>query len=982
MAEQKSNFAKKEEEIIAFWEKNKIFEKSVKQREKSPVFSFYDGPPFASGSPHYGHILASTLKDTVTRYWTMKGFKVERTVGWDCHGLPVENLIEREMKIKSKKQILNLADNEYDSIRLFNNSCQASVFKCVGEWKDTFTRIGRWADYSNQYSTMDSEYTETVWWVFKQLFNKGLIYKDYRVAPYCPRCGTPLANFEVNLNYQKTKDPSIYFKVKIKDQSDTYFLVWTTTPWTLPSNVALAVNKDIDYAKVKVGREYYILAKPRMEAIEKYLDHYEIVELYKGSELVNWEYEPVFDYYKGKLEKKAYYVIESDFVTVADGTGIVHIAPAFGVEDMEVGKKYDLPVVMAVDLEGKFKPEVKDWAGTFVKEADPKIMQYLQDKKILISGLEDKIEHDYPFCWRCDSPLIYYALDAWYVAVTKFKDQLVKNNESVKLTDPNGSKHEGIRWVPEHIKEGRFGKWLEGARDWNISRNRFWGAPLPVWQCEKCGTYKVVGSKAELENEEIKDLHRPYIDEIKFKCQCGGEMSRVEEVFDCWFESGSMPYAQYHYPFENKEKFEKGFPCDFIGEGLDQTRGWFYTLHVLATALFDKPAYKNVIANGLILAEDGKKLSKKLRNYTEPGILIDKTGVDAIRYFLLASTPMGEDYRFSNRLVEEMLRKTVMLFNNIYSFYALYEKSLNFDRELKSKDLSNILDRWIVAKFNLLIKEVTEQMDIFDLTKASRPIMDFINELSTWYLRRSRDRFKGSDQKDKAHALATMHYILINLAKICAPFLPFVSEDIYQKLHGPFESVHLENWPIFAADLAQTELLEQMETARKLIEQALAVRAEAGMKIRQPLAKLFITKKSLPEEFFALIKDEVNVKELEVVEKLPAGKDLKINADENYKVCLDIKLSVELKREGYVRELVRFINALRRDLDLTISDTIEVYYETKEKELLKTIKESGEELAKSTLSKNFVNEKIKLDKDSQKELDVNGLKIWVGIKKP
>lgn len=982
MKENKSVFAKTEEEIIEFWEKNKIFEKSVKQREKSPVFSFYDGPPFASGSPHYGHLLASTLKDTVTRYWTMRGFKVERTVGWDCHGLPVENLIEKELKIKSKKQILGLAEDEYKSIKLFNERCQASVFTCVDEWKSTFRRIGRWADYSNQYATMDSEYTESVWWVFKELFNKGLIYKDYRVTPYCPHCGTPLSNFEVNQNYQKVKDPSIYFKVKIKDQADTNFIVWTTTPWTLPANVALAVGKDIEYAKIKVGREYFILAKARLDAAEKYLGAYDIVELHKGHELVGWEYEPIFDYYKNKLEKKAYYVIEGNFVTTEDGTGIVHIAPAFGEEDLNVGRKNDLPVLMTVDLEGKFKPDVKDWAGIFVKDADSKIMEYLKNKGVLISGLNDKIEHEYPFCWRCDSPLIYYALDAWYVAVTKFKDNLVFNNNEVRIVDPNGKKHEGIRWIPTHLKDGRFGKWLEGAKDWNISRNRFWGAPIPVWQCEKCGVYKVVGSIAELENPEIKDLHRPYIDEIKFKCNCGGEMKRIEEVFDCWFESGSMPYAQYHYPFENKEKFEKGFPCDFIGEGLDQTRGWFYTLHVLATALYNKPAYKNVIANGLILAEDGKKLSKRLKNYTEPNILIDKTCIDAIRFFLLASTPMGEDYRFSDRLVEETLRKTVMLINNIYSFYALYEKSIAFDRNLKPKDLNNILDKWIVAKLNMLIKEVTEEMDNFDLTRAARPIADFVNELSVWYLRRSRDRFKGEEQKDKAHALATMHYVLLNLAKICAPFLPFISESIYQKLSGHKESVHLEDWPEVSADLINTQILEQMEVARKLIEQSLSARAAAGIKIRQPLAKLYITKKSLPEDFFDLIKDEVNVKELEVIEKLPSGKDIVVGADEIYKVCLDTKLTAELKREGYVRELVRFINALRKDLDLTINDSVEVYYETEEKDLLKTIGEAKQELSRNTLASNFINEKIKLDKKAQKELDVNGLKIWIGIKKP
>ncbi|HDQ22958.1 MAG TPA: isoleucine--tRNA ligase [Candidatus Uhrbacteria bacterium] len=971
----KSQFTQKEEELIKFWEDNKIFEKSIKQRESASVFSFYDGPPFATGSPHYGHVLASTLKDTVTRYWTMRGYKVERTVGWDCHGLPVENLIEKEKKIKSKKEILALGKDEYESIKIFNQACADSVFRCVDEWKEIFKRMGRWANYENQYATMNNEYIESVWWAFKELFNKGFVYKGYRVSPYCPRCGTPLSNFEVNLNYLKVPDPSIYFKLKIKGQDNTYFLVWTTTPWTLPANVALAVGKDIDYAKIKINNEFLIIAKPRLEVIEKYFKDYEMVEIYKGNKLVGWEYEPVFNYYIDKVDKKAWRVIAGDFVTVEDGTGIVHIAPAFGEDDMKAGEENNLPLIMSVDLEGKFKSEVKDWAGQFVKDADLGIIEYLKNNNILISEVGEKIEHDYPFCWRCDSPLIYYALDAWYVAVTKIQDKLVKNNLQIKLKDPNGSEHQGIRWVPDHLKTGRFGKWLEGVKDWNISRNRFWGAPLPVWQCEECDQIKVVGSRAELENEEIKDFHRPYIDMIRFKCSCGGEMKRTEEVFDCWFESGSMPYAQYHYPFENKEKFESGFPADFIAEGLDQTRGWFYTLHVLATALFNQPAFKNVIVNGLILAEDGKKLSKKLKNYTELNVLFDKLGVDALRYFLLTSTPIGEDYRFSDRMVEETLRKTVMLLNNIYSFYSLYGDSVKFDRDFAPENLENVLDKWIVAKLNLLINETTKQMEVFDLTKAARPIAEFINELSTWYLRRSRERFKSSNENDKKQALATMHYVLLNLCKVCAPFMPFVSEEIYQKLKGNKESVHLEDWPEVAVELINTRLLEQMESARKIIEQALAVRAKAGIKIRRPLSRLYITKKSLPEELFFLIKDEVNVKNIELTDKFPSDKNFETGADENYKVCLDLEISEDLKLEGHARELVRQINFLRKEKGLSINDLIELSYKTKSKTLKKTLEKFGEEIKANTLTK-------KLIEDQGKEgLEINGEKILITIRK-
>jgi isoleucyl-tRNA synthetase len=609
----------------------------------------------------------------------------------------------------------------------------------------------------------------------------------------------------------------------------------------------------------------------------------------------------------------------------------------------------------------------------FVKTADPKIMADLANRGILISSPKETIEHDYPFCWRCDSPLIYYALDAWYVAVTKVSKDLIKNNASKELKDPNGKKHKGIRWVPEHLKEGRFGKWLEGARDWNMSRNRFWGAPIPVWQCDKCTERKVVGSRQELENEEIKDLHRPYIDEVHFKCSCGGQMNRVEEVFDCWFESGSMPYAQYHYPFENKAKFEAGFPADFIAEGLDQTRGWFYTLHVLGTALFNQPAFKNVIVNGLILAEDGKKLSKRLKNYTEPGILFDKVGVDSVRFFLLTSSSVGEDYRFSDRLVEETMRKTVMLINNIHSFFALYESSVEFDRDLKPSDLENILDQWIVAKFNMLVKEVTEQLDNFDLTRAARPIAEFINELSTWYLRRSRDRFKGGNEADKKQALATINYVLLNLAKLCAPFMPFISEELYGKLGSPKESIHLEDWPEVAAELIDTKLIEQMEVTRKIIEQALAVRAGTGIKVRQPLGKLYITKKSLPEELFYLIKDDVNVKEIEVVDNLPMGDNLKVGADENYKVCLDITMTEDLKLEGNARELIRQINSQRKEMGLSIGDMVEVIYETKSKELKATLVKFGEEIKAATLTKKLS------EGNGNVELEINGKKINIGI---
>ncbi|HUS50810.1 MAG TPA: isoleucine--tRNA ligase, partial [Candidatus Paceibacterota bacterium] len=830
-------FIQKEKEILKFWEKNKIFEKSIEQRPKDKSYVFYDGPPFATGLPHYGHILASLIKDVVPRYWTMKGFRVERRWGWDCHGLPVENLVEQELGLKNKKDI------EKIGIEKFNEACRNSVLRYVDEWKKVIPRIGRWVNMDNAYKTMDFDYMESIWWAFKQLWNKELVYKDYKSMHICPRCGTTLSNFEVTQGYKNVEDLSVTVKFKLKEKKDTFILAWTTTPWTLPGNVALAIGKDINYVKIQIKNEFYLLAKDRLEVIK---DKYKIIEEINGTDLVGLEYEPLFDYFSKKddLENKenGWKIYDADFVSIEEGTGIVHIAPAFGEDDLKLGQLKKLPFVQHVDESGCFINEVTEWAGEEVKpknnisKIDSEIIILLEQKNRLFS--KEKIIHSYPFCWRCDTPLLNYATSSWFVKVTSIKDKIIKNNEK-------------INWVPEHIKHGRFGKWLEDIRDWSISRSRYWGTPLPIWECSStkddnvgsCHNIKVVGSVEELEelsNKKIKDLHRPYIDEVSFKCEkCGGLMKRIPEVFDCWFESGLMPYAQAHYPFENKESFEKNFPAQFVAEGIDQTRGWFYTLMVLSTALFDKPAFLNNIVNGIILTEDGQKMSKRLKNYPEPMKVIDKYGADAMRFYLLTSPAIkADDLRFSENGVNETLKKVLMILWNVYTFYKLYAEEENEKLDINS--VNNILDKWILSRLNSLNKEVSKGMNEYDLLKATRPIEKFISDLSTWYLRRSRERFKSNEKKKEVSRV--LKYVLFNSSKILAPFIPFFSEQIYQNLKNEkdLESVHLCDYPEVNEVLINKTLEQEMEEIREIASMVLAERAQVGIKVRQPLNELKI----------------------------------------------------------------------------------------------------------------------------------------------
>jgi isoleucyl-tRNA synthetase len=958
----------RDEEILKFWEDEDVFHKSIENRKDSPYFSFFDGPPFATGKPHYGHILATTIKDAVLRYWTMKGYQVPRRVGWDCHGLPVENLIERELGIKSKKEI------EEMGIEKFNDACRSSVFACVDDFQKTLKRVGRWADYNDAYATLDNNYIESVWWVLKQLWDEKLVTRNYRVSPYCPRCSTTLSNFEVNQGYKEVKDRSVYVKFKVinsKEFKDAYLLVWTTTPWTLPGNVALAVNKDLEYSYIKTeNNEEYILATERLSVIG---EQYKTIKKLKGKDLVGLEYEPLFSYLKEEKAdniENAYRVFAGDFVSSEDGTGIVHMNPMYGEDDFNVAREHNLPFFHTVDTAGRFKPEVSDFKGEFVKDADHKIIENLKERDLFYK--DELITHEYPFCWRCDSPLLYYAIESWYVLTTKLKDKLVKNNES-------------IHWVPEHIKEGRFGRWLEGVKDWDISRSRFWGAPIPIWECPECHERTCIGSIKELkekavEDYDLKDLHRPYIDQVELKCpKCGHEMKRTPEVFDCWFESGSMPYAQWHYPFENKELVEKTYPADFIAEGLDQTRGWFYTLHVLATALTSKdlglgknhPAFKNVIVNGLVLDDKGRKFSKRLKNYPDPAEMFDSFGADSLRYFLLASTSIGEDYRFSKDKVKEYWRKIISALENCFVFFETY-KGDSYGEKAPQSD--NLLDQWIISKTETLNREAIRWMDKYELTKAARLFGDYIDDLSNWYIRRSRRRFqKPETKKEKEEATRTLYYALFKLAKLMAPFTPFITEEMYLKLKqdGPI-SVHLCDYPAFDEKLINSELDDEMAEARDIVNLALAERSKIGIKVRQPLASLKVkmakTKLQKKEDIIELIKDEVNVKEVIF--------DLNIAEA----VELDQTITPELKEEGDVREIVRQIQQMRKEARFNPDDRISIGYQKLEF-FDKILSDNKEEILKEVLAEDFFIPGAEEQFDLSREVEINENKIFLGIKK-
>ncbi|MCX6760553.1 MAG: isoleucine--tRNA ligase [Candidatus Nealsonbacteria bacterium] len=939
------NLSKKEEEILDFWEKNKIFEKSLEKTKDKPKFVFYEGPPFANGLPGIHHLLVRAFKDVILRYKTMQGFSVKRKAGWDTHGLPTEMSAEKKLKINSKKEI------EKD-IGGFIEECKNNIFLYKKEWEEFTRRIGYWLDLKNPYITCSDEYIETLWWILKQIWEKGLLFQDYKVVPYCPRCGTSLSSHEVAQGYKTVRENSVYVKFPVKKEKNTYFLVWTTTPWTLPGNVAIAVNPELSYLKVKTGNEYLYLAKERISAIGDGYD--EISEEIKGKDLIGKEYDPIFDF--TKPDKKAYYLVAGDFVSTQEGTGLVHIAPAFGEDDMIVGQKNNLPIILNVDEEGKFKEEVKPWEGKFVKDADPLIIKELKEKNILFK--EESCEHEYPFCWRCDSPLLYYAKQSWFIKTTAIKDKLIENNKK-------------INWVPEYLKEGRFGEWLKDVKDWNLSRERYWGTPLPIWQCEKCDKNICIGSIKELEEKkesfsEIKNLHRPQIDEVILKCECGGKMKRVKEVIDCWFDSGAMPFAQSHYPFENKELIDKKefFPADFICEGVDQTRGWFYTLLAISTLLGFESPYKNVVSTGLVLDGKGKKMSKSKGNVVVPSDIIDKYGADVARFYFYTINSVGDPKKFDFNDIQSLYRRFFDTLINSRKFFDLYaKKGFKHKKDFKT---DNLLDKWILSSLESLNIKIIEKLDNYDIVGAARLFEDFVDDLSNWYIRRSRKRLqKPENNQEKEEASQTLYYVLLKLSLLLAPFVPFSAESAYQDLNGEKESIHLEDYPLPKKELIDEKLEGKMKKTREIIASALAERAKSGIKVRQPLKELIITDSDLEkeQELLGLIKEEVNVKKIGFGEVLH----------------LDIEISSELKEEGMIREIIHNIQEIRKRAGLKPEDEISVGY-SGNPELEKFLDENKKSILKEARIKGmFKGEGGSFD--SEKTIKVENKELNLTIKK-
>ncbi len=844
-----------EKKILKFWDEKNIFQKSIDNRKGCKPYVFLEGPPTANGMPHPGHILTRVVKDLILRYQTMKGHYILRKAGWDTHGLPVEIEVEKELGLSDKQEVENYGISD------FNKECKKCVFKYENVWVDMTKRIGFWLDMNDPYITLENDYIESVWWSLKQAWEKKLLYKGHKVVPYCPRCGTALSSHEISQGYKNVKEPSIFVKFKIKDE-DAYFLAWTTTPWTLISNVALAVHPDQLYIKVRYKNQELILAEERASILLKG-QQYDIIDGFKGKELGGKEYEPLFDYAKPK--KKAWYIVLADFVTMDDGTGIVHIAPAFGEDDYNVGRKYDLPVIQLVKLDGTFPPEVPLWEGKFVKDADPEITKHLEERGLL-EGVHE-YEHDYPYCWRCDSPLIYYAMESWFIAMTKVQDSLIKNNNN-------------INWYPEHLQQGRFGDFIRDVKDWALSRKRYWGTPLPIWTCtdDNCSHQICVGSVEELrelsENfPDDYDLHKPLVDELKIKCpKCKKPMKREEEVIDCWYDSGSAFFAQWHYPFENKEQFKQNYPVDFISEALDQTRGWFYSLLAISTFLFDERSYKNVLTLGLILDENGQKMSKSKRNYVDPDAVLEKEGADALRWYLISASAPWNSKRFFEEVVKETLGKFILTFWNSYNFFATYAALDKFDpnKDTVAYKKRQLLDKWIISRFNKTTTEVEDYLKKFDIHKAARTVENFvIEDFSNWYLRRSRKRLWVEEKtEDKLAGYSTMYEIFLNLSKIIAPFVPFITEEVYQniKTDEMAESIHLCDY--YNVDKKQIdEKLEQgMGKIRALVEVGRALRSKIGIKVKYPLSSATLVCEKKTEELIKnlldLLNEEINVKQI------------------------------------------------------------------------------------------------------------------------
>lgn len=978
------NFPNMQKEMLKFWDKHNTFEKSLEKKSGKEVV-FYDGPPFPTGKPHHGTVLVSFIKDMVARYWTMKGYSVPRVWGWDCHGLPIETQAEKLLGITDKKEI----ETKF-GIACFNDACCSVVSENNDAWKEYVVEMCRWVDYENAYKTMSTEFMESVLWAFKESYNKGLIYQDYRVTPYCYRCETALSISDTRESdsTRPKQDPWCIAKFKTEEKINNkpvYLLAWTTTPWTLFSNMGLAVNKDFDYAYVDIGEEIYVAGKAVLSKYSKIFgDKPNIVKECKGKDLENVNYEPLMDYFKDKKEEGAFRVILADFVILEEGVGIVHIAPGFGEDDYWTGKEKGIPLVCPVDEKGRYTEEITDFAGKNVMDANMDVLRFLRDKKKVI--LEGTLEHNYPHCWRCRTPLIYKAMEAWYFSIEKVKDKLLEHNEE-------------INWVPESVKEGRFGNWLRNARDWNISRNRYWSTPIPIWECESCHERKVLGSIDEIyqvSGIKLDNLHRQYMDEVNFKCECGSTMYRVPEVLDCWFESGSVPFAQKHYPFENKDWFESHFPSDFIIEYTGQIRCWFYYLHVLSVALFDKPAFKNCIVHGTILSNDGKKLSKSSKNYTDPMKLMKELGTDAFRLYLFRSNAMVmNDLNFDEAGIKEQVGQVLLPLYNCAKFfneYAILDK-FNPEKVVEPKS-DNELDRWLLAKLYSTEKHISTHMELYHIDKYIEPIVDLIEGFSNWYLRRSRRRFWESEHsKDKQDAYEVTYYVLVNICKMLGPVTPVLADVLYKQLTGE-ESIHLADWPVIPEEYMDEEILKETEVAQRVISLARFLREKENIKIRQPLNKLELAStnpeyEKIINNFKNIICEEINVKDIEflkdvseiaVVEYKPnfatlgpkfgpkmsmvvaaiknkkfketkegylfeidgneellslddleiryvAKEGLRVENDKDIVATLDLVLTDDLKEEGMAREMVRNIQDSRKSLGLEISDRIKISLE-------------------------------------------------------
>ena len=1030
------NFVSREKEVSKLWKEKDIIRKSFHLRDGNPQFTFFDGPPTANGKPHIGHIETRVIKDLFPRYQTMKGKSALRIAGWDTHGLPVELEVEKSLGLDGKPQI------EKYGIEPFIAECKKSVWKYLHEWEKMSDQVGYWADMEHPYITYENNYIESEWWSLKQIHEKGLLYQGHKIVPYCPRCGTTLSSHEVAQGYKNVKEVSAFVRFPVKGEENTFLLAWTTTPWTLPSNLALCVNPTDTYCRVKAEDRVYIMAKALVEKVFPDKET-EILSEFPGTDLKGMEYEPLYRFVEP--DGKAWFVVCDNYVTMEDGSGIVHIAPAYGEDDNRVCRENGVPFINLVDTQGRFVAETA-WAGVFVKDADPMILEDLKQRGLLFAAVP--FAHDYPFCWRCDTPLLYYARPTWFIRMTAVRDQLVRNNRTVN-------------WMPENIKEGRMGNFLENVIDWGLSRERYWGTPLPVWKCS-CGHMHVIGSRAELREMATVDpgedieLHRPFIDQVKLRCpECGGEMNRVKEVIDCWYDSGSMPFAQWHYPFEHKEEFEKNFPADFISEAIDQTRGWFYTLEAISTVLFDQAPFRNCIVMGHVQDAEGRKMSKHLGNVVDPFAMLDKFGADALRWYFYTTSAPWLPSRFSEEAVQEGQRKFLATLQNTYAFFTMYAQIDGFDPLAHPLDKVSLtlMDRWILSRLNTLIARVDEDLSQYRVTEPATAIADFTDELSNWYVRRGRERFWGKGMAgEKEAAFATLYHVLTELAKVCAPFIPFLAEEIYQNLvvnnvPGAPESVHLCDFPTADTSRIDPEMEKQMSALLEVIQLGRACRNAANLKVRQPLSRLYVKGASFEEAYQALCEDELNVKEVvftedarafttyqlkpqmrtlgpkygkllgkigqhlagmdgnDVVDAFARGEDVTFELegtqvilgkddvltspmqkpgftaleDRGVTVVLDTNLTDALIREGYAREVISKIQTMRREADFEVTDRIEIAY-CADETLAEAIESCGEMIRKGTLA-------LKLAAGSgeegwiSKEWDINDRKAVLAIRK-